>query len=310
MTCSFEGIIKIWRVYPHVHECLLQVTAFELISAPSFIIASKKRICFAINYADQAINTIEMFDTQTLNKYTHTCHNDHHDTIVDLAVCSSIGIFVSVGMDETVRFWDENNALLSVLSIYCCPSCICFSNERGDVFIALAEQIFLIEAQIFIPDFISNTLLGISLLESNMEVISLFYGPLDQMTSIGLQKLKVIDNRNQSQIFQIQQDSEERESLPNIRTNEHYYFNRNSGMKYDLEMLIGCTNCLQRVGKITAIQSVNIMESWNKYYGMYFSPPYEMNIKFDDKLIGNNQLDEGIITCCNDSKMIIASKLR
>ena len=258
------------------------------------MIASKKRICFAINCPDQSLHIIEMYDTHTLNKYTHTYSVDHHDTIVDLAVCSSIGIFVSVGKDETVRFWDEANTLLAILRIFCSPSCICFSNDRADIFISFGEHLFYIEALTYLPNIIAKKLLGISMIDSHKNACSLFYGPLDKMTSIGLHELRVTDRTKQHEDYQTRANEDD-DIFQNLTRKKQYYYDRFSGRQSDLQMLIDCTHWVRNVRRIGNICSSNRLDSWKEYFKTCCSPTYELNIQFDDMVTNHNRKDEGIL---------------
>ena len=281
------SIIKVWRVYPHIHECLLQINAFELISFPSMMVASRNRICFAINCSDQALNSIQMYDTQTLKQYSHKYSEDHNDTIVDLIVCTSIGIFVSVGNDETLRIWDEDNTLLSVLWLFHCPTCICFLNESAVLLIAFKSQLFSILTQNYIPESIMNKLLGITMNPSHKANIASFYGPLDKITSIRLKELEVMDNRERNPNFQSRLQSDGSQVF-HLVTKDPFDCHRVENS--DLEMHINS----KKAKKIKNVSSSHKIEFWKEYCSKCFSAPYEMNIKYDDELIGHEQSEEGI----------------
>ena len=180
-----------WHVYTSIYECLAHVSTFTLLSNPSVIIACKSRLCVAINNTDQALFLISMFNTRTLKKYTHHCDSDHKYLICDFAKHPLSGIFISVGMDKTIKFWDKHNLLLTTLLVSCVPTCVCLANDNADIVYSMNNKLVYASTSSFIPDCFVKKIVGKISDVSKITPPNLLFGPLENIQSICIDFLSI-----------------------------------------------------------------------------------------------------------------------
>ncbi|XP_060041858.1 WD repeat-containing protein 87 [Erinaceus europaeus] len=75
----------------------------------------------------------------------------HQCPITSFDVCLSLGIFVTCGMDGSVRVWNFHGRLIARLdsSLHFGP--LCFANDRGDLLITFNQSIYLVSCLKLLP---------------------------------------------------------------------------------------------------------------------------------------------------------------
>ena len=251
----------------------MQVNTFTLLSDPSIMLACKSRLCVAINYSDQALYLISMFNMRSLKKYTHGIDSDHKYLITDLVSHSLSRIFISVARDKTLKLWDRYNSLLATLSLSCVPTCLCLVNEKADSVFSMNNMLFYVRTSEFVPDCILNTLVGAKSDEPRNGLPNLLFGPLDQLQSSCISYLSSQRDRIRSLFYSAQFLCYNQRKLeqfvplaqhvvPNISVIDKFPNERTEFVP--IPILKSCTN-YQKV-------------SWNDYFLSHLNSPYEMVI--------------------------------
>ena len=240
------------------------------------MIACKSRLCVAINHSDQALYLISMFNTRSFKKYTHPSDCDHKSLIRDLANHSLSGIFISVGMDKTIKLWDKYNSLLSTVHVSCVPNCVCLTNDKADIVYSLNNMLIYAVTSSFVPDCKIQKFIEKKTDKPSFSPPSLLFGPLEKLQSSCVDYLS-------SQSYEIQTNVY---STP-VNCNNEQGSKKYLPFAHPVLLNMFKTDESQLEGPhfvpIPVLKSFSSYQqrSWSEYFLSHLTLPYEMIINHD-----------------------------
>jgi hypothetical protein len=81
----------------------------------------------------------------------HPKMHDHTQRVNTLVCCRNLGIFLSSGLDNSLRIWNHQNKLIREILFQEPLESICIANEKGDALLAMGNRVDLIKCELYLP---------------------------------------------------------------------------------------------------------------------------------------------------------------
>jgi hypothetical protein len=81
----------------------------------------------------------------------HPKMHDHTQRVNTLVCCRNLGIFLSCGLDNSLRIWNHQNKLIREILFQEPLESICIANEKGDALLAMGNRIDLVKCELYLP---------------------------------------------------------------------------------------------------------------------------------------------------------------
>lgn len=151
ITAGVDDYIRIAMINP-LHPDIIQIKIeIPLNFSPRMLCVMGSLIAAS---ADDA--TIHMFEINLQRKGWrimggHPKVHDHTQKVKAICCSNSLGIFMSIGNDNSLRIWSHENKLLREIQFQETLDSVCLANDQGDLLLGIGNRIDLIMSSIYLP---------------------------------------------------------------------------------------------------------------------------------------------------------------
>ncbi|KAM9712369.1 WD repeat-containing protein 97-like isoform 1-T4 [Menidia menidia] len=141
--------VVLWRVYPHIKECLTQQ-----LSVP----CDQPQICFAalgsqmaLSFQEPSSGSYRLRFFSLHNQTVYQPKEGHSDNLTGLCVIPEMKLLVSISLDRTMQVWNEENQLIRTLQLQAVPQCLAYSCSGGQLYLGIGGDLFKMRCAKFLP---------------------------------------------------------------------------------------------------------------------------------------------------------------
>ncbi|XP_036063479.1 WD repeat-containing protein 97 [Onychomys torridus] len=151
VTSGGDLTVKMWRVFPYAEECLSLLHTFNCCHPAVMLCTLGKRIMVGFEDPESATYGLVQFGLGDKMRYDHRPQDDPMDHITGLCCCPTLKLYACSSLDCTIRIWTWENRLLRLLQLDGAPQGLAFSNNSGDLVLALGSRLCLVSHELYLP---------------------------------------------------------------------------------------------------------------------------------------------------------------
>ncbi|XP_066591397.1 WD repeat-containing protein 97-like isoform X2 [Prorops nasuta] len=147
--------VKIWTIFPDIQAPLALAYALYF-SVPVMHVSTMGSILCVVNESTPKFYPLVMYNMHNQEKMVHHYSKDHQKLVTDITASDSLLICSTSSLDKTICLWDQNNSLIRILEINCCPLKITFSSLDGDIVFCAGKHLYKIPSENYLPSTYRN----------------------------------------------------------------------------------------------------------------------------------------------------------
>ncbi|XP_076412279.1 WD repeat-containing protein 97 isoform X2 [Peromyscus maniculatus bairdii] len=151
VTSGGDLTVKMWRVFPYAEECLSLLHTFSCCHPVVMLCTLGKRFMVGFEDPESATYGLVQFGLGDKMRFDHRPQDDPMDHITGLCCCPTLKLYACSSLDCTIRIWTWENRLLRLLQLDGPPQSLAFSNNSGDLVLALGSRLCLVSHELYLP---------------------------------------------------------------------------------------------------------------------------------------------------------------
>ena len=114
VSISEDCLVQVWNVSVSTGDITSHVQ-FQTLSPPVAAALINNRACVVSHDVSTHRSVTTMYDYMNKGTLSHRIVDDHESPVFSVIACHKLRIFATVAHDGVIKFWDEQNMLVSYI---------------------------------------------------------------------------------------------------------------------------------------------------------------------------------------------------